>query len=108
MSIIQLDDENSKRNEWHQEQYIMICPRDEITMEIMAKGMSNQLSKPRGWINENLTGGLQSCFILGYERDRKYLNFKTNNKVLQIISWKGNCDFLRRNRDSDSGTFSKS
>jgi hypothetical protein len=68
-------------------------------MKIMGKGKSNQLSKPRGSIDENLTGWLQRHIVLGYERNRKRLFLNINNMVLQTIPWEDNCDFLQRNPD---------
>jgi hypothetical protein len=65
-------------------------------MNIMAKGMINQLSKPRAPINENLTGCLQRSVVLGCKRKRKYLIFKTNSIVSQIILREHNFDFHHR------------
>jgi hypothetical protein len=85
MFIIQPDDEDPERNEWHEEQYHVLYLVSEVAMKIIGKGTNNHLSKPRGSIRENLTRCLQKYVLLGYERDRKYLNFKTNNRVLQAI-----------------------
>jgi hypothetical protein len=65
----------------------------------MGKGASAQLSKHRGSINKSLTVCLQREGVLEYEKNRKYFNFKTNYRVLQMIPWEENCGFLRRNRD---------
>jgi hypothetical protein len=62
----------------------MARQQNEVTVDIRTKGMRNLLSKRRGSVNKNLTGCLQRCVILGYERKRKYLIFNTNNTVLQI------------------------
>jgi hypothetical protein len=105
MSIIQLDDEDSERNEWQEEQYSIPCLVCEAAMKIMGKGPCDQLSKPRGSIDENLTGCLPRHVALGHERDRKYLTLKTNNAVLQMIPGENNCDFHRRNRDIHISTF---
>jgi hypothetical protein len=68
-------------------------------MKIIGKGMSNQLSQPRGSIDKNPRKCLQIYLVLRHERNRKHLSFKTNNRVFQMISREYNCDFLRRNRD---------
>jgi hypothetical protein len=47
--------------------------------------MRNCLSKLREPSNENQTGYLQRYVVLGYERKRKDLNFKTNDRALQMI-----------------------
>jgi hypothetical protein len=68
MSIIQPDDNNSDGNERHSRRYSMLYPIYEVTMRIMSKETKYQLSKPRGSIDENPTGGLQRCVVLGYEK----------------------------------------
>jgi beta-xylosidase len=50
---------------------------------------------------------LQRYVVIGDETDRKYLNFKTNNRVLQMISREDSNDFLQINRDIQISTFSK-
>jgi hypothetical protein len=85
----------------------MLYPIDEVAVKIIGRGTSNQLSKPRGSIDENPTGCLQKYVVSGYERNRKYLHFKTDNKVSQMISREDNCDLLRRNRDIHISTFSE-
>jgi hypothetical protein len=71
------------------------------------KGINNQLSKPCGSIDENLTGCLQRYVGPGYKRNQKHLFLNRNNVVLQTIGWKDSCDFLRKNRDIDISTFPK-
>jgi hypothetical protein len=80
---------------------------DEVIMKIIGKGTKNQLSNPRGSIDENLTGCLQRHLVLGHQRYRKHLFSNMNNTVLQVMAWEDNCDFLRRNRDIDISTFPK-
>jgi hypothetical protein len=75
-------------------------------MNMRINGMRNRLSKPRRSINKNLTGCLQRYVVLGYEKNRKYLEFKINNIVLQIIAREHNFDFHRRNRDIHFSSFS--
>jgi hypothetical protein len=62
----------------------------------MIKEMRNQLSKPRRSISEDLTVCSQRYLVLGYERKRKYLKFKINNIVLQIIAREHIFDFHHR------------
>jgi hypothetical protein len=62
-------------------------------MKIISKGMSNQLSKPHGSIDENLTGWLQRYVMLGYERNRKHFFLNINNMVLQTILRSHHFDF---------------
>jgi hypothetical protein len=75
-------------------------------MKIMGKAMCNELSKPRGSIDENQTGCWQRYVVLGYERNRQYSFSDINNMVLQIISWKDNGDSLQRNQDAHLATSS--
>jgi hypothetical protein len=44
--MIQLDGEDSERNELQLQQFGILCPADEVSMKIMGRGISNQLSKP--------------------------------------------------------------
>jgi hypothetical protein len=72
----------------------MLCPKYEVTMKIISTRTSNQLSKPRGSTDENLTGCLERYVVLGSERDQQHLNFTTNNRILQMIRMEDNCDFF--------------
>jgi hypothetical protein len=85
MSITRRDDHDSERNEYMWQQRSVIRRIYEVNMNVIINGMRNRLSKPRRSIKENLTGCLQRYVVLGYERNRKYLKFKINNIVLQII-----------------------
>jgi hypothetical protein len=58
--------------------------------------MRNQPSNPRQSTTDNLTGCLQRYVAFGYERNGKYLDFKINNIVLQIIAREHNFDFHHR------------
>jgi hypothetical protein len=60
--------------------------------------MIHQFSKPRGLIDDNLTGCLQRYAALGYERI-----FDTNNNVLQIITRKHNFDSHSTMRETSRG-----
>jgi hypothetical protein len=70
--------------------------RDEVKLNIRVNGMRNRPLSPSRSIQENVTGCLQKYVVLKYEISRKYLKFKINNIVLQIILREHNFDFHHR------------
>jgi hypothetical protein len=92
--MIQMDDQDSESNERNYEQDSMLCLIYEFTMKIMSKGANNQLFKLDGSHDENPAGSLQKYGALGYERNRKHSFSNRNSRVLQLIPWTDNSDFL--------------
>jgi hypothetical protein len=68
----------------------------EVVMNARPNRMRNRWSKSRETLNENPTGCLQKCAVLGQERKWRYLLSNTNNMVLQITPSERSCDFYPR------------
>jgi hypothetical protein len=79
-----------------------------VNVNMRVNRTRNCLSKPREPSNENLTGCLQRCAVLGYERKQKDLLCTTNNKTLWLISRELNFDFHQRKPNIHISIFSNS
>jgi hypothetical protein len=101
--------DNHKRMESCEHQYHpgrIPCPIYKVDVNVIAKGMGNQLLKRRGSVDKDLTRSLQTYVVLQYERMIKYLISDTNNGAQLIIPRKHNFDFHPTDRDIHISTFS--
>jgi hypothetical protein len=70
----------------------------DVNVNVVANGMINRPSKPYGPINDNLTGCLQRCVDLGYERMIDCLILPRNNIVPGMTPRAHNSESQRRTR----------